>query len=221
MALDHPYSLAHALLGLGRVHGARGDFDQGIRLTERAFALSREWNLGQLSPMVGDVLGHFYALSGRVAEGLVLLEEALGAMESMAMIQWRSPLIARLGETYLLADRPEDALALMERGLTLARRHGHRGAEAWALRLLGDIASHHAGHDAATAEAHYSAALPLASDLGMRPLVAHCHLGLGTLYSHTTKRQEARQHLTAATTMYREMDMRFWLEKAEAELGVR
>ena len=50
------------------------------------------------------------------------------------------------------------------------------------------------------------------------PLVAHCHLGLGKLYRRTDKREQAREHLTTATTMYREMDMRFWLEKAEVEL---
>ena len=52
----------------------------------------------------------------------------------------------------------------------------------------------------------------------MRPLVAHCHLGLGTLYRRTGKREQAHEHLTTAATMYREMDMRFWLEKAETEL---
>jgi len=51
----------------------------------------------------------------------------------------------------------------------------------------------------------------------MRPLVAHCHLGLGRLYRRTGKRQEAQEHLTTAETMYREMDMRFWFDKAEAE----
>ena len=60
--------------------------------------------------------------------------------------------------------------------------------------------------------------MALASELGMRPLVAHCHLGLGKLYLRTGKREQAQEHLTTATTMYREMDMRFWLERAEAEM---
>jgi hypothetical protein len=51
----------------------------------------------------------------------------------------------------------------------------------------------------------------------MRPLVAHCHLGLGQLYQRTGKRDQAQEHLTIATTMYREMDMQFWLEQAEAD----
>ena len=70
-----------------------------------------------------------------------------------------------------------------------------------------------------TAEAHYGGAMTLTSALGMRPLVAHCHFGLGKLYRRTGKREEAREHLATATTMYREMDMGFWLERADAEPG--
>jgi hypothetical protein len=57
----------------------------------------------------------------------------------------------------------------------------------------------------------------LAEELGMRPLAAHCHLGLAKLYRRTGKTDQTREHLTTATTMYREMDMQFWLEQAEAE----
>jgi hypothetical protein len=71
--------------------------------------------------------------------------------------------------------------------------------------------------DVDAAFAHATRAMTLAEQLGMRPLVAHCHLGLGTLYRRAGKGQEARAHLTTASTMYREMDMRFWLEQAEAE----
>ena len=80
------------------------------------------------------------------------------------------------------------------------------------------FATHPDRFDAETGEAHYRKALALAEPRGMRPLVAHCHLGLGKLYARTDKREQAREHLTTATTMYREMDMRFWLEQAEAEL---
>ncbi len=103
----------------------------------------------------------------------------------------------------------------------LARERGERGHEAWVLRLLGEVASHHDRPDVATAEAHYGAAMTLASELGMRPLVAHCHLGLGELYRRTGESEKAREHLATALTMYREMDMRFWVERAEAKLGAR
>jgi sugar phosphate isomerase/epimerase len=71
-------------------------------------------------------------------------------------------------------------------------------------------------HDAA--ESHFLKAMEVATELGMRPLVAHCHLGLGKLYRRTGKRNEAQEHLATAVTMYREMDMRFWPEQAEQEM---
>jgi hypothetical protein len=89
-----------------------------------------------------------------------------------------------------------------------------------AFHLLGDIATHPDRFDAERGEAHYRKALALAEPRGMRPLVAHCHLGLGKLYRRTGQREQAQEHLTTATTMYREMEMRFWLEQAEAESSV-
>jgi hypothetical protein len=98
------------------------------------------------------------------------------------------------------------------------RRSARRGYEGYALYLLGEIAAHRESNAVEEAGSYYRQALGLASDLGMRPLVAHCHLGLGKLYRRTVQRQQAQEHLTTATTMYREMDMRFWLEQAEGEV---
>ena len=121
-----------------------------------------------------------------------------------------------LGEAYVLADRLEDALALAGRALSpCSRGRSDAHYEASALRLLGEVTAHRDPSE--HADGHYRDALALAEELGMRPLVAHCHLGLGKLYRRTGKRQEAQEHLTTATTMYREMDMRFWLEQADAE----
>jgi tetratricopeptide (TPR) repeat protein len=86
------------------------------------------------------------------------------------------------------------------------------------LRLLGDIAAHPDRVEVETAEAHYRQALALAEELGLRPLMAHCHLEFGQLYRRTGQGEQAHEHLATATTMYREMDMRFWLEQAEAEM---
>jgi tetratricopeptide (TPR) repeat protein len=90
--------------------------------------------------------------------------------------------------------------------------------EAWIFRLLGEIASRRDPSDVEQAELSYRQALPLGERLEMRPLVAHCHLGLGRLYRRAGRDEQAQEHLARATLMYREMDMRFWLEQAEADL---
>jgi hypothetical protein len=95
-----------------------------------------------------------------------------------------------------------------------------QGHEVYALHLLGEIASPHEAADFGGAGLKYFEALGLGEKLGMRPLVAHCYLGLGKLYRRTGKREKVQEHLTTATTMYREMGMSYWLEKAEAELKV-
>jgi hypothetical protein len=88
---------------------------------------------------------------------------------------------------------------------------------AHALHLLGEVATHPEWFDAESGEDYYRQALALAGPRGMRPLIAHCHLGLGSLYRRTGKGEEAREHLATATRMYREMDMGFWLVQAEGE----
>jgi hypothetical protein len=93
-----------------------------------------------------------------------------------------------------------------------------RANKAWILCILGEITGHQSPPADALAEDSYREALVLAEPRGMRPLVAHCHLGLGKLYRRTGKRELAHEHLTTATTMYREMGMTYWLEKAEAEI---
>ena len=110
-----------------------------------------------------------------------------------------------------------EAATLIERALTLSRERFERATEARALYLLGEIAAFGPNDDRQTAARYYDGALSLAGELGLRPLIAHCHLGLAKLFLRTGKNEEAQEHLTTATTMYREMDMRFWLEQAEAE----
>jgi sugar phosphate isomerase/epimerase len=126
--------------------------------------------------------------------------------------------VGALGGAYLLDGRLADATRVAQDGLAAARQRGERGVEGHVLRLLGDIAAHPDRVEVDTAEAHYRQALALAEELGLRPLMAHCHLGLGALYRRAGTRQQAREHLTTAGTMFGEMDMPYWLEQAEAEL---
>jgi class 3 adenylate cyclase/tetratricopeptide (TPR) repeat protein len=217
-AVDHPFSLVLACLGLAYVNSTRGDLSQAARLLERAVAICRDWNFTYLAPIGMASLGHVYTWSGRIGEGVSWLQQALTAYESAGIGFFHSISVVQRGEAYLFADQVEDARACANRAVMLARERGERGYEAWALRLLGEVASHHDRPDVATAEAHYGAAMALASELSMRPLAAHCHLGLGKLYHRAGNGAKAQEHLTTAATMYREMDMGFWLAQAEAAL---
>jgi tetratricopeptide (TPR) repeat protein len=130
-----------------------------------------------------------------------------------------SRFLVDLGNAYMAAGRLGDARASADRALALTREQGQRGHETHALRLLGEIASRGDPLDAQTAEGYYRQALALATELEMRPLVAHCHLSLGRLYRRTGDRAKGDDSVATAITMYREMDMGFWLEQAEAALG--
>jgi tetratricopeptide (TPR) repeat protein len=119
------------------------------------------------------------------------------------------------------AGRPSggEAPALAERTLVLARGHQERSHQAYALRLLGKVAARREPLERDQAGDYYRQALALAEELGMRPLVAHCHLGLGKLYVTSGRRAEARTELSAAVELYRAMEMTFWLPQAEAALA--
>jgi tetratricopeptide (TPR) repeat protein len=137
-----------------------------------------------------------------------------------AVEQGGSPLASTyLSEAYLLAGRLEDASQLAEHALARAHDFKLRGQEAYALRLLGEIAAHRNPPEVEPAAAAYRQALTLAEELGMRPLQAHCHRGLGTLYATVGQWEQARAALTTALEMYRSMDMTFWLPQAEAVLA--
>jgi len=128
-------------------------------------------------------------------------------------------LLSALGEAHLHASRLEEASTLAARALELARTYQERGQEAYALHLLGDIATHCDPTEVEEADASYRQALALADELGMRPLQAHCHRGLSMLYAATGQREQARAELSAAIDLYRAMDMTFWLPQAEAALA--
>jgi DNA-binding NtrC family response regulator/tetratricopeptide (TPR) repeat protein len=216
-SLDDPYSLAFASWAFASLRIAKGDLRDAEGLLRRGLAVTHEWNMPYFSAIHSGNLGYVYALQGRPGEGIPLLEHALSVMEGMRGRFALSLYLALLSEAYVLADprgRIEDALTAARRAVTLAREGGQRNAEARALRILGDAVAR--GDSPEDAECHYRDAHALADELGMRPLVAHCHLAMGTMYARVGKRREAHERLAAATAMYREMDMRFWSERAEA-----
>jgi tetratricopeptide (TPR) repeat protein len=216
---DHPFVLINASFGVSALYLWRGELAKAIPILERCVELSQVWNIPVPFPIVASQLGLAYAMSGRIAQALPLLEQAVERAASMTLAWYQSLRVTWLGQAHLIAGRIEEASTLARHALDLSRTHKERGNQTYALRLLGDVAMHRAPPDVEQAAAHYHQALTLAEELGMRPLLAHCHLGLGTLYAKVGQRQQAHAELSAAIDLYRAMDMTFWLPQAEAALA--
>jgi tetratricopeptide (TPR) repeat protein len=209
---DHPFTLFWGLFDLGATHLCRGDLPHATRALERCLDLCRTWQFLVATPIVAATLGVAYAAAGRVEEALPLAVATVEEFHRRQIARWPDILL-RAGTICLAAGRIDEAASHTRETLTLARRLGARGTEAHALCLAGDIAAAGGARDA---EAYYREALALAGALGMRPLVAHCHRGLGDLFRRADRREPAQEHLQTAAAMYREMDMRFWLEQIDA-----
>ena len=215
--VGHPAPIAWALGLLASAHCGRGDVAEAIDLSARSLALARERGVHNLIQVASAFLGSAYTLAGRTREAVACLEEAVEAGRSTnSVVPVLVPVtLLSLGRAYLSAGRRDDATERAREALAACRERTIRNLEAKAIHLMGDIAAGHEPPALEEAVQHYREALVLASELGMRPLAAHCHLGLGKLYRRTGEREQAQEHLTTATTMYHEMEMTYWLEQAE------
>ena len=218
LSTDNVASLPIAHAAVGYLHLRRGEFAEALAPLTRAVEVSQTAEVLNAQSIMIGLLGLQGACSGRPAEGVVLLERATSLAEERGELFNLAPLEVWLGEAHLAARDLEQARRYGQASLEMARAQPQRGTEAWAWRLLGEIAAAADPPSVQEAETAYGEALTRASDLGMRPLVAHCHLSLGTLYRRNGDAVKGREHLTTAITLYGEMGMRFWLEQAEAEM---
>jgi tetratricopeptide (TPR) repeat protein len=218
-ASDHPHSCFLAYLRLGNLYLRKGDLHHAIPLLEQGLGRWQAYDLQRWFPSIASPSGLALVLAGRVAEAMPLLEQTFRQASSMTSMNDHSSSESRLSEAFLLVGRMDEAIALAGRALDHARAHKERGHTAWALRLLGEIAVRQSPPDIEQAECHHRQALVLAEELGMRPLQAHCHLGLGMLYVKMNRWEQARAELSIAIELYRAMEMTFWLPQAEAALA--
>jgi hypothetical protein len=130
-----------------------------------------------------------------------------------------SLIITHLGEVRLLTGQPGAAEAEGRRALALAEAHEERGNTVYALRLLALAAAEKQPLDLERARGHHADALALAGELGMRPLAARCHLGLGRLARRTGDTAGADKHLGEARALFEDMGMTFWLERLHLDSG--
>ncbi|MGH8063986.1 MAG: ATP-binding protein, partial [Candidatus Entotheonellia bacterium] len=218
-AVGHTASLMIASWGIGLLALHQGNLPRALPLLERAMGLCQDADIPLWFPWIAATLGAAYTLGGRADDTVRLLTQTMEHTMATGMVFFQTSFYRSMGEAHLLTGRFEDAQSLAERGMALAREHQERGNQAYALRLLGEIAARREPPKVEQAESHYREALALADELGMRPFQAHCHRSLGTLYSGTGQQVKARTELLAAITLYRAMEMTFWLPQTEATLA--
>lgn len=216
--VEHATSLIHMTCSFGMLHLLKGDWDQAIPILQRSLDLCASANIPVYVPFVASRLGCAYAHAGRLSEALQFLEQGVEDSVSSGRVAFLALSTASLAEGYLFADRIDEAIRSAERALDLAKQYKERGHQAWALKLLGDTSMHKAGRDPSRAEAHYRQALALCGELGMRPLAAHCRMGLGSVHTALGALDQARTEMAAAREQYREMAMTKWQARAETAL---
>jgi tetratricopeptide (TPR) repeat protein len=216
---QHAYTVGAAYRAAGLLEILKGDWARARPFLEHAIAVFRTGNIVLLLPSTvaasAWVLAQLDERSGaasRLEEGEQLLRRQVISGSGVGSQGWA---MLSMGRTCQLLGRLEEARRIGEAVASSRARHGF---VAHALNLLGDLAMHPDQFSAERGEAHYRQALALAEPRAMRPLVAHCHFGLGKLYGRTGQHQQAKEYLATAAEMYREMDMRFRLEQAEAEM---
>jgi tetratricopeptide (TPR) repeat protein len=204
-----------AYLVAGRLHLRRGDIVRALEFLEKCREAQRLGNFEVWSASISSTVGYAYLLGDRLDEAVTLLTEAVEQANATKSMFGHSLRLAYLGEAVLLKGRTEEALHHAHHALEVSRTQREQGHEAYILRLLAEIASHQEPLDVEAAAAAYRLALGRTEELGMRPLMAQCHLGLGQLGRRAGQQQLAERHLTVASAMFHEMGMFFWLEKAE------
>ena len=211
------YSLTYALLGLGGTLLRRAHIREAQPVLERGIALCGDMP-AFYPPFAGD-LAVVYALTGRIGEALTLAERGVRQALGMQRLGRLALITAHVGEVRLIAGEHAAAVAEGRRALALADAHQERGNKVYALRLLGLAAGEASPPAVAEARAHYAEALAVAGELGMRPLAARCHLGLGRLTARAGDASMAAKHLAEAREGFQAMGMTFWLERLGEDLA--
>jgi class 3 adenylate cyclase/tetratricopeptide (TPR) repeat protein len=214
---DQPFSLITAYVGVGVLHLRKGELLKAMTVLEHGLELCYARDLPVLFPTVASRLGVVNVLLGRIDEAIALLERAAAEAASMSRLSGHSLRFTHLGEAYLVAGRTDQALATAVKALELAQKHKEIGYQAWALRLLGDIKARQKEPNLGEAVQALTQSLSIAAALGMRPLVAHCHVALAAVDWQMGNRDAAEEHFRAASNMFQEMGMTFWRERAEKE----
>jgi tetratricopeptide (TPR) repeat protein len=211
---NYSYTLAGVYFSLGYLHIRRGEPSSAVECLEHGIELCRTRDLPWQLPQMRAALGYVYALLGRLDEARGMLSET-GGETGFAF-----PLVVGgMGDLRFAVGDFEVAIEEANRALQLSQRQNAKGREAWVLHLIGEIDAAKPAGNPEAAERAFRNSLALAMAHEMRPLQAHCHLGLGKLFAAAGDRAKARDHLRAATSTMQELGMGVWLSHAETALA--
>jgi class 3 adenylate cyclase/tetratricopeptide (TPR) repeat protein len=210
--IQHPTSLAVANRHLGYVHSLRGEMATAVSFLERALAIGREHDLFLATIWASSHLAYVLVLLGKRERGLECLAQAIKRSSGITTPRWHHYGTVT-ASTYLAAGSYGEARAEIQVGLAAATERNAWGRRATWRRLEAEVLT---PADPVGARERFEEALALATELGIRPEAAHCHLGLGKLYRRTGKREQAQEHLTTSSSMYCEMGMTYWLKQVDA-----
>ncbi|UCG04952.1 MAG: tetratricopeptide repeat protein [Desulfobacterales bacterium] len=193
--------LAMAYLRLGK-------FEPALPLLEKGHELCRFSELQSMYSYTVGNLGYAYLLAKEPRRALTVLEE--GAKdENLKVSFWPTPPLTVLADAYRVAGEISLATETVSRALKLSDKREERGFEAWAMLVMAGI--NDAAERPEEAKQWYRRTLKQASDLSMRPLVAHCHKGLSNCYLCLGNEKEAQLENKTALEIYRSLGMTYWL----------
>ena len=205
--VGHPFNLAHIYYDLGYFYQVRGEINDAVTTLELAMDYVREWSLTYLSPFIMGFLGHSYALSGQIEEGVGLLRQAKLDYQIMGLGLFHSLVTVQFAEALYLSGELDEAHHVAEAGLTLAKNRGEQGHAAHALRLLGEICCDPRAMDLDNAKTSYLSALEIAEKYSMRPMQAHCFAGLGRVAKLQNSLQDYERLIGDANIIFNELGM--------------
>jgi len=216
--VGHAYGQTIARTLAGLVWLRRGHLQRAYGYLEPSLEACREKHLDVWRPLPSSLLGLAQALSGRLEEALPLLRDGVHLSEVLGINAYLSLWTLHLAEGLMAAGQFQEARDTARHALDLAVSHKERGHQAWAYRLLGDLASQSEPASLTEAEEHYRKALGIAEELRMQPVLAHAKMGLGRVLRLRGDRERAEEYLVTAFMLFRGMDVPFWVRRCGEEM---
>ena len=202
---------------LGTVYLIQGRLNTAINLLEKALSLCRAGALSVFSFIAAN-LGHTYCLQENPDAALPILKEAVNPHKSNLSTAPSIYPLAALAEVYHLKGQTQKALQSIKTAIEFFKKKGERGFEAWALYHMAKIQSQGNCENLIQAIHSYRKVEAQAVELRMRPLLAHCHNGLGHLFLKINKTSESHSELLTALDLYKSMGMERWIPLVQSTI---